>query len=205
MTFDLYVWSSPRDLDEYEAQTLIDGWQQGGGDPALSPFETSTDVGWFHRELRKDAPDLAVATDATPRANPRPILLETEPEVPARVVAIRLTAQTPEEVLEDIYALAAKYDLVLFDARSRRLHLPLGEMSAYASATFWPAGAIQAAVAGGAGGAIAVIAWLVGIPILSGVIAVIGGFMFVMAIVTFVHEVPRAMAGRSRDDPPPEA
>ena len=42
--------------------------------------------------------------------------------------------------------------------RSRRLHRPLDEMSAYPSATFWPADAIQAGVAGGAGAVIAVVA-----------------------------------------------
>jgi len=42
-------------------------------------------------------------------------------------------------------------------------------------------------VAGIAGAVIAVGAWLLGIPIVSGVVAVIGGFMFVMAVYTFIH------------------
>ena len=117
-------------------------------------------------------------------------------EPPARLVAIRLPPDTTGETVGDIFSLAMKYDLVLFDARSRRLHLPLQEMTAYADATFWPGGAIQAAVAGGAGGAIAVGAWLLGIPILSGVVALMGGFMFVMAIYSFVHAGRKAVATR---------
>jgi hypothetical protein len=69
-------------------------------------------------------------------------------------------------------------------------------MGAYADATFWPGGAIQAAVAGIAGAGIAVAAWLLGIPIVSGVVAVIGGFMFVMAVYTFIHAGRNAMRTR---------
>jgi hypothetical protein len=38
MTFDLYVWQSPRDLDADRAGTLIESWQEAGGDPGTSPF-----------------------------------------------------------------------------------------------------------------------------------------------------------------------
>ena len=34
MTFDLYVWASPRDLDVDRAEALIEGWQAAGGDPS---------------------------------------------------------------------------------------------------------------------------------------------------------------------------
>lgn len=77
---------------------------------------------------------------------------------------------------------------MLFDARDRRVHLPLDELAAHASATFWPRGAIQAAVAGGIGGLIAVIAWIIAIPALSGILIIVGGFMFLMAVYTFIHE-----------------
>jgi len=91
-----------------------------------------------------------------------------------------------------IFGLAAKYDLVLFDTRSRRIHLPLDEMAARASATFWPGGAIQAAVAGGIGGVVAVVAWFLGIPLLSGLLVLVGGFMVVTAVYTFIHEGRKA-------------
>jgi uncharacterized RDD family membrane protein YckC len=98
-----------------------------------------------------------------------------------------------------ILGLAVKYDLVLFDTRSRRIHLPLDEMTAEASATFWPAGAIQAAVAGGIGSAIAVVAWFLGIPVLSGLLVLTGGFMFVMAVYTFIHEGWKGVKTRRTD------
>jgi hypothetical protein len=195
VTFDLYVWKAPRDLDAERAEALLQSWHEAGGDPSQSPFEPSTDIGWFHREL--DAtPGLDISTDAVRSDSKTPIWMSGTDEAPARLVALRLTPAVPGEVVEDIFSLAVKYDLVLFDARNRQLHLPLDEMSAYADATFWPAGAIQAAVAGIAGAVIAVGAWLLGIPIVSGVVAVIGGFMFVMAVYTFIHAGRTAMRTR---------
>ena len=195
--FDLYVWESPRELDADEAEALLAAWEASGADPAQSPFEPSSNVGWLHRELMGDAPRMEVVSDAVPRERPRPILLETEPEAPARLVAIRLRPDTPADDVESLLGLAMKYDLVVFDARNRQVHRPLEEMDAYASATFWPAGAIQAGVAGGVGGLVAIGAWLLAIPVLSGIVVVIGGFMFAMAIYTFVHEGRRAMGRRA--------
>ena len=72
-------------------------------------------------------------------------------------------------------------------------------MAAHASATFWPAGAIQAAAAGGAGGAIAVVAWFLGIPLLSGLLVIVGAFLFLGAVYTFIHEGRKAFkAGSTR-------
>ena len=204
MSYELYVWAAPRDLDDDEAGSLVGAWQAAGGDPATSPFEPSTDVGWFHRELQKDAPWLELSSDAVPNPSTRPIVLSTTDEPPARVVGVRLSPRSTDHELNEIASLAAKYDLVLFDARSGRVHRPLEEMAAYASATFWPGGAIRAAVAGAAGLAIAVIAWLIGIPVISWIVILVGGFLFVMAVSTFVHEGRRALgARRSRGETPP--
>lgn len=203
MTFDLYAWKEPRDLDAGRAGALVQGWQDAGGDPATSPFEPSTDVGWFHRELMNDVPGLDASSDAVSNASSTPVWLATTQEAPARVVAIRLPPASARDALEDVFGLAAKYDLVVFDARSQRLHLPLEELGAHASATFWPAGAIQAGVAGGAGGVVAVAAWLLGVPLLSGVVALAGGFMFVMAVYTFIHEGRQAAGARGRGGEPP--
>jgi hypothetical protein len=196
VTFDLYVWHEPRDLDADEAAALLESWHAAGADPSQSPFEPTTDVGWFYRELKQDAPGLEASTDATPRESKAPIWLAGSDEAPARLVAIRLPQGAAGDVSDEIYSLAMKYDLVLFDARNRRIHRPLEEMSEYASATFWPRGAIQAAVAGVAGGVIAIVAWTLGIPVLSGLVALAGGFMFVMAVYTFVHEGRKARQRR---------
>lgn len=203
MTFDLYVWSSPRDLDAERAEALLKDWEAAGGDPAASPFEPTTDIGWFCRELTEDAPGLEVVSDAVPRQTRVPIWMSGSDEAPARLVAIRLPPAASQDPLATIFGLAVKYDLVLFDARSGRLHRPQEEMTADASATFWPGGAVQAVVAGGGGAVLAVGAWLLGIPFLSGLIAIVGGFMFVMAVWSFGHEGRKAMARRTRGEPPP--
>jgi hypothetical protein len=140
-------------------------------------------------------PVLESSSDAVPDASPAPRLLATTPEPPARVVRMRLAPATSLDALDTIFGLAAKYDLVLFDARSRRVHIPLEEMAAHASATFWPGGAIQAAVAGGIGGVIAVVGWFLGLPLLSGILLLLGGFMVAMAVYTFVHEARKSVKG----------
>jgi hypothetical protein len=204
MSFDLYVWASPRDLDDDQARLLVDGWQGAGGDPAASPFEPSTDVGWFHRELKHDAPWLELSSDAVPNPSTRPIVLSTTDEPPARVVAIRRSPRSTEHELNEIASLAAKYDLVLFDARTGRVRYPLEEMAAYASATFWPGGAIQAATAGAAGLAITIIAWLIAIPVISWIAILVGGFLVVMAVFTFIREGRTALRSRRIRGSPPE-
>ena len=197
MAFDLYAWKSPRDLDADGAEALIESWRESGGDPAKSPFEPDTDVGWFYRELIKDVPGLVASSDAVPNPSTTPIWLSATPEPPARVVGIHFSPTMPRDAVDSIFELATKYDLVVFDPRSRRIHLPLEEMAKHASATFWPAGAIQAAVAGGIGVVVAVVAWFLAIPLLSGLLVIVGGFMFLMAVYTFFHE--RRKAIRSRD------
>jgi hypothetical protein len=204
MTFELYVWKSPRDLDADHVDALLEAWRAAGGDPAASPFEPSDDVGWFYLELTKDEPELEAVSDALPSASKTPIWLGTTPDPPpARLVRIPVTAATPTDVLKTVYGLAAKYDLVLYDTRNRGIHLPLEELADYATATFWPGGAIQAAVAGGIGLVTAGVAWFLGIPVLSGIAIVIGGFLFVMAVYTFVHEGRKAMKARRIGREPP--
>jgi hypothetical protein len=64
MSFDRYVWKAPRILDPDEAEALLRRWSEAGGDPSTSPFEPSSDVGWFYRELTKDMPGLETRSDA---------------------------------------------------------------------------------------------------------------------------------------------
>ena len=196
MRFDLYVWEAPRGLAAAAAAAMVDAWEAAGGDPAASPFDPSSNTGWFARELARDAPDIELLTDS-PRWDAKgPIWLQTEPAPPARVVAIGLDPSTAREALEDILALAAKYDLVLYDARRGTVMEPLAVMVEQASATFWPSGAIQAGAAGLAGLAAAVVAFALSIPVVSGIVIVVGGFMAVMSIYTFVHEGRAALRRR---------
>ena len=190
MNFDLYVWQSPRDLDEQQASALVEAWQQAGGDPATSPFEPSTDIGWFHRELMQELPELDVVSDAVPNPSKRPS--GSRPRTShARVVAIRLPAGAAYEAFNEVaYREVRPGGLRCAHPQVR---FPLQEMGAYADATFWPAGAIQAGVAGGIGAAVAIVAWAVSIPLLSGVLIIVGGFMAVMAIWTFIEQGRKAL------------
>ncbi|HET9347324.1 MAG TPA: hypothetical protein VFO05_16650 [Candidatus Limnocylindrales bacterium] len=203
MSFDIYVWSEPRDLDADAVETLLRGWQEAGGDPAASPFEPSTNVGWFHRELTRDQPGLEVSSDAVPSTSTRPVWLSTDDEPPARVVGVNIPRDDEDaarDALEDIWGLAAKYDLVVYEVGRQAIHLPLKEIGDYASATFWPRGAIQAGVVGGMAGIVAVVAWLLAIPVVSGIVALIAGFMFVLAVLTFVAEGRNTIRERRAGD-----
>jgi hypothetical protein len=198
-TYDLYIWASPRELDAETARERIRDWQAGGGDPADAPFAASTDIGWFHRELVADLPDLAglnVASDAVPSGRRTPVWMSGTDEAPARVVALRLPESGAGDVLAEVIGLAAKYDLLVYDARNEALHRPLDLLAAHASATFWPGGAIRAAVAGAVGLAIAAGAWVLSIPVLSGALVVVGAFVVLMSVLTFVHEGRVALRSR---------
>lgn len=199
MAFDLFVWSSPRDLDAAAAGDLVRSWLDAGGDPAASPFEPSADTGWFVRELRNDLPDIDVVSDAVPTNSSGPVWLATDPEPPARIAAIRLARDgRVRDELESIFGLATKYDLIVYEPARHRVIRPMQVMADQASATFSPRGAIQAAVAGIVGLLLIVAGWLLPIPIVGWILILVGGFLFALAVFTFVHE-GRARMARGRD------
>ena len=201
MNFDIYVWAAPRDLDADAARDMVAAWEAAGADPSQSPFEPSTDIGWFRRELGNAAPLLEVSSDAVPKASRLPIVLSTEDEPPARVIAIRLPrddAAAAHEALEEIYSLAVKYDTVVYEPARAAIHQPQREMAEYASATFWPRDAIRTVVAIVIGLGIAVVAWQLGVPLVSGGIALFALFMVAIFVVTLVSEGRKALA-RSND------
>jgi hypothetical protein len=186
--FDLYVWASPRDIAPDTAAERVLAWEAGGAHPSSAPFEASRDVGWFYVELLKDRVDVDAVSDGVPDTGSRPVWLTTTPAAPARIVAMRLRATTTRDDLDTIHGLAAKYDLMLFEPRGRTLATPFADMAEHATATFWPGGVIQAFVAGSAGATIAVISWLLGIPVVSWIGILIGGFLVIGAVYTSVVE-----------------
>jgi hypothetical protein len=194
MRHDLYAWAGPRDLTAEAAAEQIEQWEARGGDPSDAPFEPSSDVAGFYRELEhdlRDMPGFEIVADAERHTGRGPVWLQTDPPPPAHVAAITLPRTSPEdarEALADLYATATKFDLVVLDALNGILHQPMAEMAALASATFWPAGAIRGAIAGVGGLVAAVGAYIVGIPIVSGLVIVIGLFLVVLTVVTFVAE-----------------
>jgi hypothetical protein len=203
--FELYVWKSPRGLDADEAAGIVRNWQQLGADPAHAPFEASDDVTWFFRELIRDEPELDITTDATPIYGRLPVWLagaaSDEPAPKTHVAVVHMPAGLTREVLESIFGLATKYDLVVFDPHRNRVYEPMAEMAKYASATFWPRGAIRTVVAGVIGLAIAVGSWVVGIPILNVVGVLVGGFLVVLCVVTLAFEARRLIGGNDIGKP----
>jgi hypothetical protein len=200
----IYVWGEKDDeLDAEQAKAKVDAWLAEGGDPATSPFEPTTDIAWFVRELTQDLPELEVRSDAMRSTSSRPVWLSTDDPPPARVVVIDLDPETVRDDIATILSIAAKYDLSVFEPARPRLIRPLEIMSEYATSTFWPRGAIQAFVAGAAGLAIAWLGWYLGIIVVSWIAILAGGFMFVMAVATFVFEGWRLLKRRSPQAGPP--
>lgn len=201
MRFDVYAWAAPRDLTAEEASARIEAWEAGGGDPAAAPFEPSSDTAGFYREVEHDLrgmPELHIVADAEPHTGRGPAWLHTDPDPPAHVVAIRLPRTTPKQLQEAVaivYGTATKYDLLFLDVNQGVVHRPMAEMAAYASATFWPLGAIRAVLVGGVALLFAVGAYLVGIPILSGLVIIVGLFMFVLSVATLVAEARKRGPG----------
>jgi hypothetical protein len=185
MAADLYLWHGPRDLDASAAASLIERLDRG----IVDAFESSVDLGWFLRELAQDEPELELDSDVPPSPTRIPIWLAPGDPPAVRFVGVHLPRNRAREVAEDVFGLAAKYDLIVYDPVHGRVDAPIEAMAEQASATFWPRGALRAAVAGGIGLLVAIAAWAIGIPIVSGLVALVGAFMFVLAVLTFVHEV----------------
>ena len=205
MMFDLYVWAAPRDLDAERAGELVSGWEATGGDPVQSPFEPSTDIGWFHRELTKDLPWLDVISDAVSNPSRLPIVLSPDNEPPARVIAIRLPrddATAERDAVAEVYSLATKYDTIVYEPGRGAIHAPNREMAEYASATFWPGGALRTAVAIVIGIVVAVISWQAGVPLLSGSVALFALFMVGIFVFTLVVETRKLLATRKSPNDP---
>ena len=206
MTEDLYIWESPRDLDAAAAAELVATWQAAGGIPRESPFAESTSVGWFVRELKQDYPEVELETDAVPTIASTPVWASGSNEPPARVVVIRNYPSLAAEIHGDVMSLATKYDLAVFfpdGPNGPVLQFPLKSLEEYAAATFWPRGAIRATLAGIGGAILAAVAWSIGIPIVSGVLMVIGVFLAVMSALTFVWEARTRARGGTGSTPSP--
>ena len=201
MRHDIYVWAAPRDLSPEAATDRIEDWEARGGDPAQAPFEPSSDTAGFYRELEhdmRDLPGFEIVADAEPHRGRGPVWLQTDPAPPAHIVALTLprgSASALREVLNDVYGTATKFDLILLDAQNGMLHEPMAEMAAHADATFWPGGAIRSAVAGGVGLLAAIAAYLIGIPIVSGLVMIVGLFMFLLTVVVFVGYARKGSSG----------
>lgn len=171
---ELYVWKAPRVQDPEEAARLVAAWSAGDQDV----FEDSTDVGWFQRELREGMSMLQAARAAASEA----------PAPTGRVVRVPLAPDSAHDTIEDVFSLAMKYDLLVYDPRRQAVVAPLEAMLEHESATFWPRGAIRSVVVTGIAVAAGIAAWFANIPIVSGLVVIVAAFMLLLTIVVFVSE-----------------
>jgi hypothetical protein len=195
----IYVWKSPRPADAAEAAAIL----------ASESFEPSDDVRWFARELAGDAPPIW-NPDAAPRGGPYP---DTVVAVPIPEPSGDDAAGSGDgagsghpgpheaavrDLLEDVFGLATKYDLIVFEPDRGIVTAPSEAMAAHASATFWPGGAIRSIVATVIALGVAAGAFAVGIPIVSGVVVLFALFMAAIFAFTIVSEARKRM-GRAED------
>ena len=148
-------------------------------------FERSPDVLRFYDELTERYPPLESFPESELAAGTAITYWSDSPERSDRFVAMSLQWRVPDDVVEFIGDLATKHGLVLFDPAGPDVHRP-GVPDE--RTPFGVAGAVQATVVGLAGLLLAIVAWFLSIPIVSGILIVIGLFLALMAVYTLVHE-----------------
>jgi hypothetical protein len=185
MSFDLYVWKGPIVRTGEAASALVARSQD-----ATSPFDPSADVVGFFRDLIAAYPPLEAFPEADLIDRTAKTHWSVSPEPSDRFVEMHLQWGTPDKVLDSITALARHHALVLFDPQGPDVHLP-DDPEEWPPFTF--GAAIRAFVAGLVGAVIAVVGWVVAIPLVSGIAIVVGGFLGVMAAYTFIAQGLRAL------------
>jgi hypothetical protein len=198
MSFDLYVWKGPIVRTGEDAGRLLDQAfpEDAGPGETISPFDPSKDVANFYNDLIERYPPLEAFSEADLANGAVETLWSVSPERSDRLVAMYLRWGAPDEAIDFIAERARRHALVLYDPQGSDVHLPDDPLTRDEE---WPPfrarDAVRAAVAGILGLVIAAVAWRLGILIISGLAAVIGLFLFVMSIYTFVVEARRRFWG----------
>jgi hypothetical protein len=160
MSMGLYVWKGPL-VSEEEAARLLHRFDEG----ETEVFEASEEVLRFYDELVAKYPDL-----------------EAEPS--DRVVGISLAWSVPDDVLDEIVALAREHDLVLYDPQGPSFHSP-AELDVVLIRRD-PLVLRQVLVGTLIGVALLVGGLVAPIPVLNWIAIVIGAFLIVMGLYSVV-------------------
>jgi hypothetical protein len=156
MTIELYAWKAPLAHEPVLAGIFVAEHLEGA-----SRLEPSPDVVRFGDTLAARFP--ATAIDRSDR-----------------LIVMQVSEDAPDELLAAIPTLAWEHDLVLYDPRASRVqaqrHIP--------PAPFPTRGLIRAMIAGLVGAAIMAAAYVASIPLLSGVLIVVGAFVVVMSLIS---------------------
>jgi hypothetical protein len=175
MSMSLYLWKTPVITDTDEAARLLDREDE-------SVFERSPDLTRFLEELleRYPPPGAPTADELADGASP----WADEPEGSDRLISLSLRWSARDEDLEEIVALARKYELVVYDPQGPAFYTSAEDDDV----TYRPGfGEFLRGVALTAFGVLlAVVAWKLSIPVLTWVLVVVGGFVTVVAVVSLV-------------------
>src|SRR5262245_17089329 len=213
MSYDLYVWKGPIVRNPEDAAALVDR-----SDDPESPFEPSLDVTNFYDELVEHFPPLESYEESALADRSVETWWSVSPERSDRFIELHLHWGGPDDLAEFIYQRARRHALVLYDPQGPDVHLPDDVLTRGGGPEGeWPpfrkrdaARAASAALIGLAiaivswklnvllGMEMAIVAWNLNVLIVSGVAIVVGLFLFVMAIATFIGEGWRAVRHRSR-------
>ncbi len=115
MSMDLYVWKAPLASSEDEAIQLLEREDEA--------FESSEDVARFYDELLEKYPTLESFDEE--ELDSAPTYWSVTPERSDRLIGMNLAWSVPDDALDDIVALARKYELVLFDPQGPSFHFPV--------------------------------------------------------------------------------
>jgi hypothetical protein len=190
MSYDLIVWKGPVTSSEDEARALVDRWHNDES----GTFEPSRDVSRFYDALMQRYPALESFSDEELRSAARPTYWAVTPERSDRIVDMSFSWSVPGEVIDDVMALARDHGLVLYDPQAPYVRLPDDDDE---GTPFGVHGFAWATLVGTFGALLAIVAWMLSIPILSGIIVVVGGFLAIMAVLTLVHEGREAWRDRA--------
>ena len=191
MSFDLLVWKSPVVSTDEEARALADRWAES----ETGPFEPSPDVARFYDALMERYPPLEAFSDEQLRRKPGVTHWSVTPERSDRVVLLNFSWSVPGDVLDDVVTLAREHGLVLYDPQGPNVTLPDGDDG---GTPFGAEGFVWGTLVGIFGALLAVVAWMLSIPILSGILVVVGAFLAVMAVLTLVFEGRDAWRARAQ-------
>ena len=198
MSFDLYVWKSPRDLDSERCRR--DDPRSGKRPAAIrhrAPSSRAPTSAGSTASSCNDAPGLAASSDATPTPGGGPVWLATKDEPPARVVRVPVTSghvarrarRARRHLPRSTTSSCSTRGPGACRSRSRTWPPTPARHSGPAARSRPPSPAASVASSPSSRGSS-------GSPCSAASSCVVGGFLVVMAVFTFVHEGRKAWQAR---------
>ena len=176
MSYDLYAWKAPI-ASEDEASPLVRRFYDEND---VDVFEPSEDVLRFYDELL----EMYRALESDQESDDGPTRGADTPERSDRIVDLSFSWSVPDNVLDDVVALARKHELVLYDPQGPCFYSPIELLVEPRRRD--PAVLRQALVGLLIGVAVLVIGLVMPLRVLDWILIVAGGFIVVMGIYSVV-------------------